>query len=142
MKPSKEGCPKFQVCAAPLCPENPDGSGDRWYPDEEICKCHQDPFIKAQRKITAKAEDQAGYFTLAMLNKNCNIGKKIKGIDPDSRDEKRAITTWFSNHKSKKLLSQDELLKRADRMKSYHLSKRLNSESVTSEENADKAAFQ
>ncbi|OHD69916.1 MAG: hypothetical protein A2W19_09335 [Spirochaetes bacterium RBG_16_49_21] len=102
----KEKCPKFGTCSAPLCPENL--TDDRWFPDEGICTRYNDLFVQVQRKIAKRADDMEKYFTLEMLRRNCIIGKNISGIDPDCRDEEKAIHQWLSKHKPKRKLTEAE----------------------------------
>ena len=130
METEKVKCSSFDKCSAPFCPENPESLEDRWFPEEEICTYHKDTFIKAQRKIANRIEDKTGYFTFAMLNKNSVIGKKIRGIDPDSRNEKQTITTWLRNHKSKRVLSDDERKRRAENIKLARLKIKIKTTAV------------
>jgi hypothetical protein len=93
-------CKYFDGCSAPLCPKD-EGVADRtWFADEDICRLADVPaWVKRQRKISKKAA-MGGYFTLAMLNRDCHISKGIKGIDPDGTDKERAAgeAAWLKNH--------------------------------------------
>ena len=99
-------CDNFQKCNAPLCPLDLKGV---WYSTEDICTSYKHnkncDWIKRQRKITKTKVD--GYFTIKMLNRNCIIGKGIKGIDPD-KDELLQEQQWMKKHPIKKEMSLEQ----------------------------------
>jgi hypothetical protein len=106
-------CKYFDGCSAPLCPRDegvadrtwfaghstePQGEGSPLY--EDICRLADVPeWVRRQRKVSRKAA-LGGYFTLAMLEHDCQIRKGMKGIDPDGTDRERAAgeTAWFKEH--------------------------------------------
>jgi hypothetical protein len=69
-----------------------------WFSDEEICRLHGYDFTKRQRKILHAGISNETYFTFNMLNRDIRIGSKLKGIDIDSNDEKKAEETWLEAH--------------------------------------------
>lgn len=107
-------CSKYDTCSAPLCPLDEETlSYGIWYPDEEICTKHAEPWIKTQKKIAKKAKDIYHYFTLQMLQRNCVIAKNIDGLDPD-KPRADQLKKWLKTHPSKRVLTDEE---RANRMK-------------------------
>jgi len=106
---TREDCPKFDKCGAPLCPLDPESLKDGiWYPDEEICKRKNTPaWVRAQRKIAKKTQDTDKYFNYAMLSRNCQIRKGISGIDPDKAEEPQ-LRKWIKAHPVKRELSEEE----------------------------------
>ena len=83
-------CKYFDGCSAPLCPRDEGVAVRTWFADEDICRLADVPeWVKRQRKVSRKAA-LGGYFTLAMLTRDCHISKGIKGIDPDGTDKERA----------------------------------------------------
>jgi hypothetical protein len=86
--------------------EQENGKG-LWYPDEEICRRRKNlpEWVNQQRKITRKvrSENQAFYFTLAMLKVPFRVTKSVKGLDSDSRmGEERQLKAWFKRYKGTK----------------------------------------
>jgi len=81
----REDCKYFDGCSAPLCPLNKDSLINcTWFPGEDICKAHQNQFIKTQKKIQKKTQNfEDGCFHFRMLNRNFVVASGIKGIDPE-----------------------------------------------------------
>ena len=115
-------CRYFDGCSAPMCPKDNNVKQRTWFPDEDICSLKDVPeWVKRQRKIAKKAVGfEAGYFTLAMLIRNCFIAKGIKGLDPDKpeKDREKDENQWLEKHPIKKAVSENEREKRASRMRS------------------------
>jgi hypothetical protein len=113
-------CRYFEDCSAPLCPKADNTDVAAWFPDEPVCRLADVPgWVKRQRKLARKGMDrEAGYFTAAMLAKNCVWKGGIKGIDPDGTDREReaALSAWFAKHPELKPVSDTEREKRSIRM--------------------------
>jgi hypothetical protein len=93
-------CKYFDGCSAPLCPKDEKAAAGTWFADEDICRLADVPaWVKRQRKVSRKAA-LGGYFTLAMLEHDCRITQRTKGIDPDGTDKERAAdeAAWFKAH--------------------------------------------
>jgi len=104
-------CRHFDDCSAPLCPLAKDGLSNKvWLPFEEVCRLRAAPlFVKRQRKIALLGLDEnAGCFTVRMLESRFIVRKGLKGIDPEYPNEPR----WFAEHPG---LSPDERRTRAER---------------------------
>ena len=102
-------CTHYEGCSAPLCPMLSEQENEKglWYPDEEICRRRKNlpEWVKQQRKVTrrVRAENQAFYFTLAMLKVPFRVTKSVKGLDSDSRmGEERQLKAWFKRYKGTK----------------------------------------
>jgi hypothetical protein len=99
---AKRNCKHFEDCSAPMCPCDTGVANTAWFADEPICRLQNTPeWVKRQRKIAkAGGKETAGYFTLAMLERNCVIGKKISGIDPDGTETERKNSeqAWLEKH--------------------------------------------
>ena len=64
-----------------------------------------------QRKIAKSAGRESGYFTQAMLNRNCVIRPGISGLDPD-REGDSQVRKWMAEHPEKREMSAEEILMR------------------------------
>ena len=107
-------CTLYETCNTPLCPLDGSSLNGIWYPDEEICRSRVHgnlPWLKAQRKIAKSANQTSGYFTLAMLNRNCIVRRGITGLDPNEPEEPQ-LKRWLDDHPVKREMSEDEILMR------------------------------
>jgi len=107
-------CTLYETCNTPLCPLDGSSLNGIWYPDEEICRSRVHgnlPWMKAQRKIAKSANQMSGYFTLAMLNRNCIIRPGITGLDPNEPEEPQ-LKRWLDDHPVKREMSEEEILMR------------------------------
>ncbi|OPY07444.1 MAG: Endodeoxyribonuclease RusA [Syntrophaceae bacterium PtaB.Bin095] len=107
-------CTLYENCIAPLCPLDRSSLNGIWYPDEEICRSriHGNlSWMRAQRKIAKSANRTSGYFTLAMLNRNCIIRPGITGLDPNEPEEPQ-LKRWLDDHPVKREMSEEEILMR------------------------------
>ncbi|WP_461257363.1 hypothetical protein [Treponema sp. R80B11-R83G3] len=115
-------CKYFDECSAPICPMDVGAAQPVWFADEPVCRLQDVPeWVKRQRKIAKiGASAIAGYFTLAMLERRCVIGKKMSGIDPDATDVERktAEENWLCGHPTIKAITGVEREKLAERMRS------------------------
>ena len=80
-------CHKYETCGAPICPYDT-RSDIPWYPGEDVCPRHftEGPpqWLKVQRRLAKKAENNDRYFTKAMLDATYAVRKETKGINPDT----------------------------------------------------------
>jgi len=111
---TKEGC------CAPLCPLMPESlENGIWYAEEGVCK-RQDfgklPWVRVQKRLAKMNPRPEGYFTLAMLNRNCVLRKGIHGLDPDKPEEKQ-LKDWMKKHPRKKELSEEKKARLRERMR-------------------------
>jgi len=109
-------CKHFKTCTATLCPLDQDTLKSKWFPDEAICVKFNYKWIKAQRKIFKICRDKSRYFTYSMLARDCVIGKRMMGLDPD-KEQKVELSKWLKKHAAKKELSEDERTKFIKTMK-------------------------
>jgi len=65
------------------------------------------PWVKAQRKIARCANRASGYFTLAMLNRNCIVKKGFTGLDPNGGDIPQ-LKKWLDDHPERRKMSDEE----------------------------------
>ena len=110
----RPACTLYETCNTPLCPLDGSSLNGIWYPDEEICRSRTQgnlPWMKAQRKIAKSANRTSGYFTLAMLNRNCIIRPGITGLDPNEPEEPQ-LKRWLDDHPVKREMSEEEILMR------------------------------
>ena len=110
----RPACTLYETCNTPLCPLDGSSLNGIWYPDEEICRSRVHgnlPWMKAQRKIAKSANQMSGYFTLAMLNRNCIIRPGITGLDPNEPEEPQ-LKRWLDDHPVKREMSEEEILMR------------------------------
>ena len=110
----RPACTLYETCNTPLCPLDGSSLNGIWYPDEEICRSRVHgnlPWMKAQRKIARCANQTSGYFTLAMLNRNCIIRPGITGLDPNEPEEPQ-LKRWLDDHPVKREMSEEEILMR------------------------------
>ena len=118
---TKNECRYFDDCSAPMCPIDEGLENYTWFSDEDICILKDVPdWVKRQKKIAKKAVGwKAGYFTLTMLQRDCVIGKAIKGIDPDGTEKERenAEKEWLKRHPAIKPVSEEIRAERAARMR-------------------------
>jgi hypothetical protein len=116
-----KNCKHFENCSAPMCPCDTGVVNKAWFADEPVCPRYEVPdWVKRQRKIVKTGgKETAGFFTLAMLERNCVIGKKISGIDPDGTDAERenAEKDWLDKHPPIKPKTNGEREKMAARMR-------------------------
>lgn len=100
-------CKYYDECNAPLCPLDPDLHKRTWFADEDICRSANArrglEWVKRQRKIKRKIahlEADGGYFKLELLERDCVIGKGMRGLDPDAYmdTESRRIRSWMKRH--------------------------------------------
>ncbi len=116
-------CSNFLQCGAPLCPEDQTLKESVWFPSEEICNKSNALWVKNQKKIASKAKDDSlTCYTFEMLNRNCKIGKAIKGIDPD-KDQDIEEAKWLNKHPAKKEMSEDRRAELRERMKKMRFMK-------------------
>ncbi len=107
---NKVNCPKFDDCAAPLCPlqQNTVDSGI-WYPDEEICRRRGVPdWIRKQKAIVKVKAPSYKYFTVAMLQSVRQVRKGIEGINPDQpiKQAEEAERRWIMDKKGSRVVAK------------------------------------
>ena len=103
-------CSLYESCNAPMCPLDQASLNGIWYPGEEICrsKLHGDlSWVKAQRKIGKCSGEKGGYFTLAMLHRNCIVKKGFTGLDLNGGDIAQ-LKKWLDDHPEKREMSDEE----------------------------------
>lgn len=59
-------------------------------------------------RLLKKQRTPNGYFIYRMLNHNCIIGKRIKGLDPDLPEERQLIV-WYKKYPPKKARTGKQL---------------------------------
>ena len=59
-------------------------------------------------RLLKKQRTPNRYFTYRMLNHNCIIGKRIKGLDPDLPEERQLIV-WYKKYPPKKARTEKQL---------------------------------
>ena len=130
----------YEVCEAIFCPLDQNSLGI-WYVGEEICRdrSHKNlPWVQAQRKLAkVKAE---GYFTLAMLNRNCIIKTGMLGLDPD-REEKPQLSLWMKKHLARRDITEGDREKKTGHLKKHQFPEKTRSAKKGSSESFSKPAF-
>lgn len=114
-------CPRYQKCAAPLCPLDKNIERRIWFPDEPICRAmrfRELDWVRNQRKIKKRARDKSRYFTIEMLKQNCRIRTGIKGLSPNipSDKEEKQVQKWLSKHPPQRSISLEERKKFREEM--------------------------
>ncbi len=115
----RQACKFYTVCEAPLCPLAESSFRGIWYPGEEICRSRGQanlPRIQAQRRLI-KA-NAGGYFTMAMLNRDCILKTGIRGLDPD-KEEKPQLQEWMRKHPRKRQVTDEDRTRRTDHLKKH-----------------------
>lgn len=96
----KMTCRYFETCSAPICPlSDASMKNCTWFADEEVCRVMGFPFVRRQAKIKKLGlgvED--GCFTVAMLERNCRIGRGMKGLYPDDFPFDEQEKRWMKAH--------------------------------------------
>ena len=115
-----EGTETQQGCCATLCPLMPESlENGIWYAEEGICK-RQDfgrlPWVKVQKRLAKMNSRPEGYFTLAMLSRNCVLKRGIQGLDPDKPEETQ-LSKWIKAHARKREISEEERADLQERIK-------------------------
>ncbi len=116
-----QSCPKYEICSAPICLDDPISTQMIWYPDEEICllkKYSKNQVVRNQKKIAKKARNRDFYFTYEMLNRDFVIKRGIEGLNPEVSEEDQ-LKQWLKKHPIKKPLSEDQKNAIRDRFKRY-----------------------
>lgn len=102
MSSEQKKCERWDLCSAPLCPEDPNLKEAIWFPDEEICHLRSKgslQWIINQKKIARVADHETcGYFTYVRLNRKMRITPKIKGDNPDNPHVEKTATEEYSKH--------------------------------------------
>lgn len=117
-----EECNSFLTCGAAICPLDDYINDAKYFPSEGICTQYNYPWIKAQRKIAKRAKDNKTYFTLKMLERNCQIRTGITGLDPE-KDENEELKKWMKKHPVKRELTEEEKDRLRDRMNTARMFK-------------------
>jgi len=94
-------CRNFASCSAPLCLLDPKSLvAGHWFPSEPIC--HRSSAMRTKQRKLARLglDDEAGYFTAAMLNVDFLVRRGIHGLDPDRPLSERANeeAKWLAAH--------------------------------------------
>jgi len=114
-----EECIKFQTCNAPMCPENPEVENFTWMVGEDTCHKNYE-WVVRQRKISRKAKE--GYYTLAMLKRDCIVNKNTVGLNPEE-PEAPQLKKWMKAHPVKRERSEEEKAKLRESFRENVLSK-------------------
>jgi hypothetical protein len=107
IKMNERMCNLLEPCEtpeAPLCPIQVNTiKHGVWYPGEPVCKSKRFsylPWLQKQRKIARlKLNEEAGFFTVRMLEEIHTITKNILGADPD---EENAEQKWLTQREEKR----------------------------------------
>lgn len=115
----KQACKFYAGCEAPFCPLAAESYRGILYPGEEICRSRSQgnlSWIQAQRRLI-KA-NAGGYFTMAMLERDCILKTGIRGLDPD-KEEKPQLQDWMRKHPRKKQVTDEDRTRRTDHLKKH-----------------------
>lgn len=113
-----QDCLRFDFCSSPICPMDEQSLElSNWLPDDEICSSQEfskETWILNQRKLHKKVRNRDFYFTHEMLCRNCVITAATEGCDPDNdyADQEKYVSKWLADHPSKRVLSDEERVKR------------------------------
>jgi hypothetical protein len=129
-------CKFFPTCSSNLCSLDPDIKTKVWNPEEndfdEMCRNPEFAslqYVKTQKKISRLVRKHKGdrddFFTFEMLNRDIVVKSGIHGI-PEPIESIRDTTKWhfiketrwISIHPKMKQLSDEEIERRRERMKS------------------------
>jgi hypothetical protein len=68
-----ESCRWWESCRAPLCVMDPHSlQYCGWHSDEQICRKNPKPYwVKQQRRIAKRGDNEVGLFTVRMLRARC-----------------------------------------------------------------------
>jgi hypothetical protein len=107
IKMNERMCNLLEPCEtpeAPLCPIQVNTiKHGVWYPGEPVCKSKRFSYLtwlQKQRKIARlKLNEEAGFFTVRMLEEIHTITKNILGADPD---EENAEQKWLTQREEKR----------------------------------------
>lgn len=110
MEMKERMCNLLEPCdtpEAPLCPIQVNTiKHGIWYPGEPVCKSKRFShlsWLQKQRKIARlRLTEEAGFFTVKILEEIHTITKNVKGADPDEPDaEQKWLTRRKENRASK-----------------------------------------